>query len=236
MFLRDLLSPRLFRHRGKRYRLRAPGRRTIGLLRDVARDPGCQSLQALLRMRPRIRAVLDAPAPVALSYVVDRTNYTRATRMAIWLLGRSGNFYGTPSINRAVDHEDFRVRREAVRALKRLHAWSQLKKIQESHPDPRTRALARVAPPSPYADRLAQFVARSAAASTFESEASQSRGRTPRPDLVIAAHASLDEGSPPKEGWRIRLIVRRIRRLVRGRRRKRSAAIGGRLLGRCLRM
>jgi hypothetical protein len=221
MLLEDLFGRQVFRHRGKRFRLRGAGRRSLSLLRDIARNPRCQSKDGLLRLRPRIRAVLSAPAPVALSYVADRTKYTRALRVAIWLLGRIGNAYATPSVLCHVNHADFRVRREAIRALKRLHAWPQLARIQQSHDDARIRALAKVSPPRPYADRLASFVADSKPIEHTE-VAHQ---------LVLAPNVEVGDGRPPKSRWQIGRVLRRIRRLVRGARRERSWFSPGHVIG-----
>ncbi len=221
MLLEDLFGPQVFHHRGKRYRLRGAGARSLSLLRDIARNPRCQSKDDLLRLRPRIRAVLGAPAPVALSYLVDRTKYTRAIRLAIWLLGRIGNSYATPSVLARVNHADFRVQREAIRALKRLHAWPQLARIQQSHDDPRIRTLAEAISPRPYSDRLASFVACSKPIEHAEVAH----------ELVLAPDVEVGGGRPPKSRWQIGRVLRRIRRLVRDARRGRSWFSPGFVIG-----
>ena len=225
MFFEGLIGPRVFRHRGKRYRLRPAGRRSLALLRDLARNPRYQSQDGLLRLCPRIRKVLATPAPVALCYALDRTNDARAIRLAIWLLGRIGNSYATPSVDRQVGNVDFRVRREAIRALKRLHAWPQLARIQHSHDDARIRAVAEASRPRPYSDRLADFVARS----TPIAHAEVAR------ELVLAPDAEFGSGRPPKSRWQIGFVLRRIRRLVRRARQGRWRSKADSLIGWCTR-
>ena len=225
MFLKGLIGPRVFQHRGKRYRLRVPGRRSLVLLRDIETNPRCQSKDDLLRLRPRIRDVLAAPSPVALCDGLDRTSDARAIRLAIWLLGRIGNCYATASVDCQVDHADFRVRREAVRALKRLHAWPQLARIQNLHRDGRIRALAEASPPRPYADRLTSFVARSTPIE--HSEVAR--------ELVLAPDAEFGSGRPPKSRWQIGFVLRRIRRLVRGARQGRWRFFPGHVVRHCIR-
>ncbi len=226
MLFKGLIGPRVFQHRGKRYRLRVPGRRSLALLCDVAANPRCQSKDDLLRLRPRIRKVLAAPAPVALCYVLDRSNHARAIRLAIWLLGRIGNSYATASVDGQVDHADFRVRREAIRALKRLHAWPQLARIENSHQDRGIRALAEASPPRPYADRLTSFVARSTPIE--HSEVAR--------ELVLAPDVDIGSGRAPKSRWQLGLVLRRIRRLVRGARQRRKRFLPGYMIRRCIRL
>ena len=225
MFFKGLIGPRVFQHRGKRYRLRVPGRHSLALLRDIATNPRCQSQDDLLRLRPSIRKVLAAPAPVALCYVLDSTSDPRAIRLATWLVGRIGNSYATTSVDRQVDHADFRVQREAIRALKRLHAWPQLARIQNSHQDRRIRALAEASPPRPYADRLTSFVA----GSTPIEHSEVARV------LVLAADAEFGSGRPPKSRWQIGFVLRRIRRLVRGAKQGRWRFLPGHVVRRCIR-
>jgi hypothetical protein len=203
--------PCYFRHRRKKYRLDSAGIRTLDVLRDIATSPACQSASGLLKIRPRIRGLLAYPAPVTLCYLIDRASFERTIRVAIWLLGRIGHPYATPSVARHVDHEDFRVRREVIRTLHRLHAWKQLRGIAANHPDPATRALAEPAEPRPYTDRLSRFVA--------HQEVVQSLGADRQ--LVIAPDVEVGAGRPPKSRFQIGLVLRRIRRLVRRRKRGR---------------
>jgi hypothetical protein len=188
------------------------GPRTLALLRDIASNPACQSTRGLLILRPRIRKVLAHPAPVLLCLIVDTTRETRVLRIALWMLGRVGDAYATTSVVCCANHDSFRVRREAVRSLHRLHAWAQLRRISRDHPDPRIRILAQVAAPSSYTDRLARYVASSKTVETTE-------GLHP---LVIAPQVDIDQGRPPKSGRRIASVLRRIHRLVQRARRKRK--------------
>jgi hypothetical protein len=198
-----------YRHRGKKYRLHGASRRTLLLIRDIATDPACHSTRGLLQIRARIRLALLVPSPVTVSYLLDTAQETRVRRVCLWLLGRFGHPYATPSVLRYADHADFRVRRAAIRSLHRLHAWSELRRIATDHPDPRIRALATPTEPRPYADRLGAFVA---GGKTLESSESDRH-------LVIAPNVKVGAGRPPKSRWQIRSVLRRIRRLVRRRRR-----------------
>ena len=163
-------------------------------------------------LRPRIRDSLMYPRPVLLSLAIDKSRNTRVLRIALWMLGRIGHPYATKSVIRHVDHSQFPVRREAIRTLRRLHAWSDLRRIEREHPDSRIRALAKPASPKAYSDRLAQFVS--------SSDSLEPIARTR--DVVIDANVDLGQGRPPKSRGRIAAVLRRIHRLVRRTRRRRS--------------
>lgn len=202
-----VMGYRVFRHRGRRYRLGPAAVETLDVLREITANPACQSITGLMRMRPRLRELLANPAPITLCCCIDRASDPRTLRVAIWLLGRIGNTYATPSVAPHAYHASFRVRREAVRALHRLHAWSELRRIREQHSDPATRSLAVQSKPSPYQDRLDAFVHQ---VETLPASA------THQP-LVLADDLEVDGGRPPRSPWQIGYVLRRIRRLVRGR-------------------
>lgn len=210
LLFRPILPSRHIYHRGKKFRLGRAAERTIDLLREITFSPACQSTSGLLLIRPRIRGLLAHPTPVILCYSIDRTSHARTLRIAIWLLGRIGHPYATPSVAAHIGHPNFRVRREVVRALRRLHAWGELRRINRQHPDPITRAIAVQVEPRPYADRLVAFVGRV--------EPVPSIGSTD--PLVLAPGLDFESGRPPKNRWQIGAMLRRIRRLVRGRKRR----------------
>lgn len=196
------------------------------MLGEIASEPHLRSRRGLLSLRPRLRRALSVPAPVALSYTLDKsytletTHETVVIRLVLWMLGRIGNRYAVDSVVAKTAHPDFRVRREAIRTLNRLEAWNHLRRIAGEHPDPRTRSIAQPSTPRDYEDRLAAFV------SSTEPRSPSRR----RPGLFVAAEAEIGSGRPPKSMWQIRLVLRRIRRLVRRPTRRRMS----RATGRCL--
>ncbi len=201
---------RSFSHRGKRYRLQARSIETLALIKEILRSPECQFQHGLLAMRPRIRKAIARPAVVTLCCVIETTDDTRLLRLALWMVGRIGNRYAVESVLTCVRHPAFRVRRSAVRSLKQLHAWTELRRVADNDPDVQIRELAEPSSPRPYDDRLARFVA---------ATASLEPSHHLHP-LVISPEAEIGAGRPPKSEWRIRLVLRRIHRLVEFTRRR----------------
>jgi hypothetical protein len=209
--LRGSLLESKVRHRGKKYSIGRSDSRMLDLLRNVAWNPACQTARGLLMLRPRIRRAMLYPSPVLLSCVLDTTENTRVLRVVMWMLGKIGHPYATRSVALHVDHAEFSVRREAIRSLRRLHAWTELRRISRDHSDPRIRALAEPMSPIAYEDRLANFLARR--------KAIQPSAVTRK--LVVDPHVEVARPHPPKSGWRIGLVLQQIHRLVQRTRRKR---------------
>lgn len=218
LLLRPMGALKHFHHRGKKYCVRSSGRRTLSLLSDVASSPMCQSTTGLLMLRPRIRRAVAFPAPVLLTRVIDTTRNTRVLRIAIWMLGRIGRPYATKSVAWHANHPFFPVRREAIRTLHRLHAWTELRRISREHEDPRTRRIAKPASPRSYADRLGEFVS---------SRQSLESGLHEHPLVIdplveIDTGAEVGRGRPPKSGSVIAAVLKQIQRLVRRTRRQQN--------------
>jgi hypothetical protein len=200
-----------FRHRGKKYPLRRADTRMLDVLRNVAWNPACQSTRGLLMLRPAIRRAMLCPSPAVLSCVLDTSDSPRVLRIVMWMLGKIGNPYATKSVAWHTGHADFSVRREAIRSLRRLHAWTELRRIAREHEDPKIRALAEPISPIAYADRLANFVA---CGKKIQPSAETRQ-------LVVDPHVEIAHRHPPKSPWRIGLVLQRIHRLVQRTRRKR---------------
>ena len=197
-----------FRYRGKRWRIKAPDVQSIKLLIRLveSRPDGVVDPCWLIPHRADFRSVLARVSRPALALVIERSRELPVRRLAIWLLGRAGGTTGTSTIAAAARSKNVVIRREAVRALKRKHAWSQLRTIAQRDPDARVRLLARQIRPHDYADRLSSYLGDVTPHDVVQTE----------PVLFVADDLASRPGRPPKSYHFIRYILERIRRLVHG--------------------
>lgn len=197
-----------FRYRGKRFLVTGRDVQSIKFLVRLveSRPAGAVDPFWLISYRADFRHVLARVSPAILALVVERSRVLPVRRLAIWLLGRVGGTLGASSIAAAARSKNVVLRREVVRALKRKHAWSQLRDIAQRDPDTRVRLLARQTRPHDYEDRLSGFL----------------KGVTPHevvqtePVLMVADDLASRPGRPPKSRHFIRYILERIRWLVHG--------------------
>jgi len=193
---------------GKKYRLGTNGMRTLEVLEKIVEarpratyDPGW-----LMRFREQVRDIEWDGQRAALTYVVLVTRDPAVRRLAIWLRGRCGGTLGTRVISRFAFAPDMLLRKDATRALKRMHAWSTLREVAQFDSVPRIRRMARQSPPKPYTSRLSSFLGN-------VTPRKQSCGDV---RLKIAESVDFSSGRPPKSSWWIRIMLERIRSLVRG--------------------
>jgi hypothetical protein len=165
----------------------------------------------LLPRRTWLRAIYQADAAPALRYYL--LSCSRELKpLVVWLLGRStqpSHLYGLPAF--AQDELPI-VRRHAARALRRLEGWSSLAEAARRFPD--DQRLQWYAHASiikrPYEERLRNF-----AKFVDSSQAAAAEG----PSRMPLWFADLDWlRRPPKSVEYIRRMLRRIQRLVHGRR------------------
>lgn len=192
----------LFNHRGKKYKVRRDGVRTLNLLRSLALNPTLHTKRELLRLRPRIRYA--GRTPVLLSRLTERLDDPFLLRIVLMMLGRCGSSYAIPSVMSLVNYHNFRVQRAACRTLHRLEAWSDLRWIASEHENATIRAMAQPRPRRTWESRLGQFLQH-----TEQREVGQSEMK-----LNVASELAL-EGRQPRSGAEIRRVLLRIRRWIR---------------------
>jgi hypothetical protein len=140
-----------------------------------------------------------------LGYIIENTNSTSICRLAIWLLGRCRSTIATESVAARANHPDPKMRREVVRALQRMHGWSELRKFLETEQDSAIRRMAMPRPPKRYGARLQEFLGNVAARAVPPSQQ----------PLIITQHCDLAAGRPAKPRWMIRYLLERIQYWVR---------------------
>jgi hypothetical protein len=165
----------------------------------------------LLPRRPLFRSMNRASAAPALRYYL--LSCSRELKpVVVWLLGRSTQPSQLYGLSAFAQDESPIVRRHAARALRRLEAWSSLTEAARRFPD--DRRLQWYAHASiikrPYEERLRNF-----AQFVDSSKAAEAAG----PSRMPLWFADLDWlRRPPKSVEYIRRMLRRIHRLVHGRR------------------
>ena len=197
-----------FRYHGRRFRVTGHDVRSVKSLVTLVESRPRTAVDPywLVSHRADFRRILVHVSPATLALMTDRSRVWPFRRLVIWLLGRTGGTLGTSSLAEAALTDNVVLRREAVRALKRKHAWSDLREIAQRDPDDRVRLLAQQTRPHVYTDRLAGFLG----------------GVTPHecagttPVLTVADDLATRPGRPPKSREFIRYILERIRWLVHG--------------------
>jgi hypothetical protein len=192
---------------GKRYRVGRDGVQALRLLADLYdSDPQPDGRTNLLPFRRRIRQLQAADARAPLSLVVAYASDSRLRVLAIWLRGRLGGIAGTSTLAAFCSHPHDQVRKEVARALKRMGAWSAVRNMAESDPNPRIRQLAAAQPVTPYDERLNNFARH---IPRLDSQAVKRH-------LFIAPEVDIRLTCPAKSPSIIRMILERIHRLVSG--------------------
>ena len=194
-----------YERRSKRFLLQAEDVRALEMLIEMARfEPAPGDFGWMLEFREQIRQIERIDPRAALSLVIDLTPHQRIRCLAIWLRGRCGGKLGTLSVEPFLYSQDRTMRKEAVRCLKRLGAWSQLREIEAADPDPRIRRLARQSAPRSHHSRWVRF------ARNVDSRPA----RNPRRSLFVSPQVGRGGGCPPKQPSRMRQILKRIHLLV----------------------
>lgn len=160
----------------------------------------------LVVMRPIIRQFL-ARRPVYLLLEILGGSYSSAlTCLAIWLAGRCESRRLRGFLVRFTTSENRRIRKEAVRALRRKQDWATLRRMAKTEPDPHIRRMSAGRPRRPFEENLAWFL----------------RGKAPvspvhlRRSVVLTSDYQPGSGLRPKPVSLIRRLLARIARLARG--------------------
>lgn len=198
------------------YRYRLAGRRQVLI------DAGIKSLELLstihsaipqtvnpywlLPFRDKIRTIHRLDAKSILSHVVDSTSDRNIRILAIWSRGRCGGHLGTEMLAKYATFADDTIRKEVVRALVRMNAWSRLAAVAENEVNPRIRRLATSRPPAEFTTRLGQF----------GRNVARTLSRAGRQPFYIAGDLEITQSKPGKPVSFIRAVLERIRDLVHG--------------------
>lgn len=206
---RALQDDDLFAFGGRKYRLGLRDQASFEFLMGLERwRDATTAPEPLVRFRDAFRRLIqDRPVNGLARCLRDGDHPTR--RLAIWLLGRSGDTTGTPLVAYYLRREDRKLRIAVARALVRLHARAELEQMAEDDGDSWIRDYASRHSQRSFQRQLASFVPEQEAGR--EPTAARPRSKMP---LVINV-ASFD-WRPPKSAQAIRAILERIRNLLHG--------------------
>jgi len=162
----------------------------------------------LLALRKDFRAIQSDRPIRGLIWCIARDD-SDLRRLAIWLLGQVGNRHTKHVLMLCSREDDVRIRKEAVRALRRLEAWAELREIAARETDPVVRRIAKSAeaPPREFSERMGRFLDNDVEVVENPDEASPGA-------KSLYVNTTIGDGTPPKSRWYIRLILERIRWLV----------------------
>ena len=207
-------SDRVFEFAGKRFRCYADdlaAQRFLERLEldrlTVRHDDGTLAERPRLIRYRRDFDKLAADQPIAGLVLCLIHGSEESRRIALWLLGRSGNSKVIPILRLFASHSRRRLRLAAVHALRRLRARAELVEIAAYDADPVIRQLAGSATQRTFASHLQRFVNDDLSGVPRVSE------REPQPLLWNVSDSA---GRPPKSTEIIRTILERLRNLLRG--------------------
>ena len=192
---------------GQTYRVIPADRQVLEKLAEVCAYEGLFRANPtwLLRSRGQFRAICSSASPATLVHLALITRDDGIRRLAIWLRGRMGSSIAIDSLATLRNAKSEFVRRELVRALRRLQAWNWLRQIGQSDPSPRIRQFAQSRPHRISVQPMAHHLR------TFR--------RIPveptRQPLYVSKEVAL-RLYPPKSIAFIRALLRRIHRWVHG--------------------
>jgi hypothetical protein len=163
-------------------------------------------LPPLLTYRQTFRQIIRDQPVVGLLAATRREDSTLRL-LAVWLLGRCRAHRAAGLIAEMRNTTDRGLRKQVAKALARLEAWPELRRLHELEPDPVIRRLSAGQAPRPLAERLERY------ARQVENIAPVTGERMP---LVTTCEPTAP--SPPKSRHVIRRLLEHIAALVRGKR------------------
>lgn len=198
---------RIFHLHGKRYRVGRDGVRALRLLTQIYSSPSQPAGHtSLLRFRSQIRQLRAADARGYLCLIIDHAGDLRLLLLAIWLRGHVGGTIGAAALTACCNHPSDQLRKEVVRALKRMGVWAPVRIMAETDTNRRIRALAGTQLQRPHEQRLKNFARH---IPHLESQITKRR-------LFIAPDVDIRLTCAAKSSSLIRIILERIHRLVSG--------------------
>jgi hypothetical protein len=159
----------------------------------------------LIACRADFRRILSAYTTAGLLQSLQ-SDSEEEQRIALWLLGRAHDRTVVSAVHLFSSARQKNVRREAVRALRRLEAWAELRQIEEFDFDEQIRRIATPRESRAFSSRLEQFTRD---VPTLAVDA-------PRPEFRLLTDLNpVGSGRPKSSDWIARLL-RHIHFLVRG--------------------
>lgn len=149
-----------FRIDSRLYRVNPDGAEVLDILTEVYNASlRCDKPCWALGVREQIRRVEVLNVRSVLTYVIQETPNEHMRLLAIWLRGRCGGYIGTSVIAKCAHSPNFKIRKESVRALRRLSGWAHLREIAISTSDARIRSMATQRAGKPLNERLSSMLA-----------------------------------------------------------------------------
>jgi hypothetical protein len=159
----------------------------------------------LIACRADFRRILSADTTAGLLQSLQ-SDSDEEQRIALWLLGRAHDRSVVSAVHLFSSARPKSLRREAVRALRRLEAWAELREIAKFDFDEQIRRIATPRESRDFSSRLSQFTG---GVQTLAVEA-------PRPEFRLLTNLNpVGSGRPKSTDWIARLL-RHIHFLVRG--------------------
>ena len=159
----------------------------------------------LIACRGDFRRILSAYTTAGLLQSLQ-SDSDEEQRIALWLLGRAHDRSVVSAVHLFSSAKPKSLRREAVRALRRLEAWAELRQIAKFDFDEQIRRIATPRKSRDFSSRLSQFTG----------DVQTSAVEPPRPEFRLLTDLNpLGSGRPKSTDWIARLL-RHIHFLVRG--------------------
>lgn len=204
-------SARAFRFQGETYRFHVADDRVKRFLDELAAWRQNNLSSTLLSFRSDFRQVIaERPIRGLIWCAIYGQSPTR--NVAIWLLGRINNLHTIRVMEQCACDPTPAVRKEVAKALRRMRAWRQLRRLADDVvPSVRRIAASAEAPATSFQQRMERFIRDDVAVRPVPGTAQK-----------LAVLVDRLEGRPPKSAAFIRQILKRIRWLVHGQKPRRS--------------
>lgn len=195
-----------FRINNQLFRVNPDGAEVLAILTEIYNaSVSCENACWALRMRHCIRRIELLDARSVLTLVIQKTPDDRVRVLAIWLRGRCGGHIGTSVVAKYAYSPNLRMQKEAVRALRRMSGWSQLRAIANSATSSRIRTMATQRAGRPLDDRLSSVLTNIRPIPI-----------PPRRNEIWILPGLRLSFTPPKAVEHIRRVLMRIKRLASG--------------------
>ncbi|MEX2558389.1 MAG: hypothetical protein WD403_00675 [Pirellulales bacterium] len=190
----------------KTYRLSAGSVAAARFLKQLARWRALHAGETPLRLisfKDDFRRLLRAGPLAGLIWTL-RYGKAEAQWMAVWLLGRFADGRVAAAVKPFYSHPDQRIRKHAMRGVRRLLTIEGLERLAAEENDPAYRGLQTAGLRKPFSNRLARYL-----------QGVEGTGAAGEPAGMewFLAH-ELDEPVLPKSRSFIRRLLEHIRRLV----------------------
>jgi hypothetical protein len=195
---------------GRRYRMGASDsaaneflKQLVATRSDVKSDG--VNRRKLMGCRSDFRRILSAYTTVGLLRSLMSSS-DEEQRIALWLLGKAHDRSVVTAVTSFASGQPKSLRREAVRALRRLEAWAELREIAKFDFDEQIRRMATPRESRDFSSRLSRFTGR---LQLFAWDA-------PRPEFRLLTTLNPKESGRPKSTDWIARLLHHIQFLVRG--------------------